>query len=314
MKEHGNKQHPAEPAAKTLKSLLKKPGQTKAKSQKHRVVINEKLNEFFAADYIILIKEECCADYEEDCDCCYQEHEFMRLGNCKECRAELNLHFGIGAGTGTGTGTGNGRYGGEMTRGVEQTFCENAVRGDHRGGGTRGKSQQGREDTQTEEDEEEDEEEADDGEEEEDEEEEREEEEEDEEENVDGKVEKVVAAAAATTATSVQERKDTKNERVDADDATKGRRTKETTTADSQEESGTVVPPPPPPPRHDQQQQETLSPPEGYKDVCSDSEIANETEQRGRPSASSATCTECNYYQQQAPGKPTLVVLLRKLC
>lgn len=292
MKEHGNKQHPAEPAAKTLKSLLKKPGQTKAKSQKHRVVINEKLNEFFAADYIILIKEECCADYEEDCDCCYQEHEFMRLGNCKECRAELNLHFGIGAGTGTGTGTGTGRYG-EMARGVEQALCENAVR-DHRGTGPRGKSQQGREDTQTEEDEEEDEEEADDGEEEEDEEEEREDEEEDEEENVDGKVEKVVSAAA-TAATSMEGKKDERGN-VDAED-TKGRRPKE---ADSQEESGTVVPPPPPPPRHDQQQ-ETLSPPEGYKDVCSNNEVASETEQRSR--ASSAACTECNYYQQQAAGK-----------
>ncbi|XP_014488995.1 PREDICTED: uncharacterized protein LOC106752095 [Dinoponera quadriceps] len=224
MKEHGNK-HPAEPATKTLKSLLKKPGQTKAKSQKHRVVINEKLNEFFAADYIILIKEECCADYEEDCDCCYQEHEFMRLGNCKECRAELNLHFGIG----------NGRYGGEL------------------------------------------------------EEEEREDEEEDEEKN--GKVERVVVAAAATTTTTTSVEGKDANEREDAEDAVaKGRRPK-----DSQEENGTVVPPPPPPPpRHEQQ--ETLSPPEGYKDVCSNNEIPDEPEQRRAPAA----CTECNYYQQQA--------------
>lgn len=94
MKEHGSKL-PAEQPAKILKSLLKKPGQSKSRSQKNRVVINEKLNEFFAADYIILIKEECCADYEEDCDCCCQEHELMRLGNCKECRAELNLHFDL---------------------------------------------------------------------------------------------------------------------------------------------------------------------------------------------------------------------------
>ncbi|KMQ92674.1 hypothetical protein RF55_7303, partial [Lasius niger] len=287
MKEHGNK-HPAEPAAKTLKSLLKKPGQTKAKSQKHRVVINEKLNEFFAADYIILIKEECCADYEEDCDCCYQEHEFMRLGNCKECRAELNLHLGLG----------NGRYG-EMARGVEQTMCGDATRG-----GPRGK-QQGREDSQ--EDDDEDEEEADDGEEEEDDEEEREDEEENEAAEkvvVDGggKAERITATATTSTS-SLGEGKDA-NERKNADattttttttteDGTKGRRsTKETTAEISQEENGTVVPPPPPPPRHEQQ--ETLSPPEGYKDVCSDSEIANETEQRGR------TCAECNYYQQQA--------------
>lgn len=270
MKEHGNK-HPAEPAAKTLKSLLKKPGQTKAKSQKHRVVINEKLNEFFAADYIILIKEECCADYEEDCDCCYQEHEFMRLGNCKECRAELNLHFGLG----------NGRYG-EMPRGVEQALRETAARP-----GTRGKNQQGREDSQ-EDDDEEDEEEADDGEEEEDDEEEREDEEEDEVENVDGKTERMATATERTT-TSVEGKN--ASERKDAEDGTKGRSRSKETVQDSQEENGSVVPPPPtPPPRHEQQ--ETLSPPEGYKDVCSNSEIANETEQR--------TCTECNYYQQQA--------------
>jgi len=314
MKEHGNK-HPAEPAAaKTLKSLLKKPGQTKAKSQKHRVVINEKLNEFFAADYIILIKEECCADYEEDCDCCYQEHEFMRLGNCKECRAELNLHFGIG--------TGNGRYG-EMARGVEQALCENAVRDGHDGGGRGKNPQQAREDSRTEEDEEEEEEEVDDGEEEEDEEEEREDEEEDEEENVDGKMERVVAAIEGK---DVGERGN-----VDLEDATKGRRPKET--GDSQEKNGTMVPPPPPPPRHEQQQQqqpqqqpqqqqqqqqqqpqqqqETLSPPEGYKDVCSNDEIANETEQRRAPSA---TCTECNYCQQQATGESTVQSIVARRC
>jgi len=113
-------------------------------------------------------------------------------------------------------------------------------------------------------------------------------------------VEKVVSAAVTTAATSVEGKDASERGNVDAEDATKGRRpTKET--ADSQEESGTVVPPPPPPPRHDQQQQETLSPPEGYKDVCSNSEIANETEQRDR--ASSTACTECNYYEQQATGK-----------
>ncbi|XP_023317537.1 J domain-containing protein DDB_G0295729 isoform X3 [Trichogramma pretiosum] len=82
-----------------LKSLLKKPGQSsRAKgAAKNRVVINEKMNEFFAADYIILIKEECCPDYEEECDCCCQEHEMIRLGNCKECRAELDLHFEDGS-------------------------------------------------------------------------------------------------------------------------------------------------------------------------------------------------------------------------
>lgn len=294
MKEHGNK-HPAaaEPAGtKTLKSLLKKPGQTKAKSQKHRVVINEKLNEFFAADYIILIKEECCADYEEDCDCCYQEHEFMRLGNCKECRAELNLHFGLG----------NGRYGGEMPpRGVEQALCEEAAA---RAGPRSGKGQQpGREDSQ-EDDDEEDEEEADDAEEEEDDEEEREDEEEDETDHVDGgKVEKM-STMSTSTSTSLEGKDASERKNADApeDAGTKGRGQRSKESADSQEENGTVVPPPPPPPRHEQQ--ETLSPPEGYKDVCSDSEIANETEQRSR------TCAECNYYQQQAPGESFLVLLI----
>lgn len=92
MEDHQHGGHPQKVQVQ-LKSLLKKPGQSKAKGQKNRVVINEKMNEFFAADYIILIKEECCAEYEEECDCCCQEHEMIRLGNCKECRAELNLSF-----------------------------------------------------------------------------------------------------------------------------------------------------------------------------------------------------------------------------
>lgn len=257
MKEHGNK-HPAEPATKTLKSLLKKPGQTKTKSQKHRVVINEKLNEFFAADYIILIKEECCADYEEDCDCCFQEHEFMRLGNCKECRAELNLHFGI---------TDNSRYG-ELAR-VEQTLCENTVR--DRG---RRKDQHGCVESQTEEDEEEDEEEVDD-----EVEEEETKDEENEEENADRKEEKVATEGKET------------NERGNVVEEDMKRRPKET---DSQEKNGTMVPPP----QHGQQQQETLSPPEGYKDVYSNNEMPNEMELHTSP-----TCAECNYYQQQATGE-----------
>ncbi|KAK0180871.1 hypothetical protein PV327_003207 [Microctonus hyperodae] len=88
------------PGTRVLKSLLKKPGQGKQRTHKNRVVINEKLNEFFAADYIILIKEECCADYEEECDCCCQEPEMIRLGNCKECRAELLSRHLAGGGSG----------------------------------------------------------------------------------------------------------------------------------------------------------------------------------------------------------------------
>ncbi|XP_015115544.1 uncharacterized protein LOC107040111 [Diachasma alloeum] len=89
-------EHSEAPGTRTLKSLLKKPGQSKQRTHKNRVVINEKLNEFFAADYIILIKEECCADYEEECDCCCQETELIRVGNCKECRAELSRHLASG--------------------------------------------------------------------------------------------------------------------------------------------------------------------------------------------------------------------------
>ncbi|XP_011313964.1 uncharacterized protein [Fopius arisanus] len=89
-------EHSEAPGTRTLKSLLKKPGQGKQRTHKNRVVINEKLNEFFAADYIILIKEECCADYEEECDCCCQETEMIRVGNCKECRAELSRHIASG--------------------------------------------------------------------------------------------------------------------------------------------------------------------------------------------------------------------------
>lgn len=46
----------------SLKSLLKKPG-AKGKTS-NRVVFNENKNEFFDADYIILIREDC--EYEDD--------------------------------------------------------------------------------------------------------------------------------------------------------------------------------------------------------------------------------------------------------
>ncbi|XP_046475501.1 uncharacterized protein [Neodiprion pinetum] len=169
---------------KSLKSLLKKPGQTKPKGQKNRVVINEKLNEFFAADYIILIKEECCADYEEECDCCCQEHEMIRLGNCKECRAELNLQF---AGGGRPLDT-------DSAGGQEQLFA-----------------------------------------------------------NVDGLEEVEARAAIEGPPRSRQVQK-----------------------------------------QH-QRQQETLSPPEGYKDVCDEGE-SDEVDHHLPPHP---ICAECNYYHQQ---------------
>lgn len=79
----------AEPARKrhnpdhdNLKSLLKKPG--RGKDKKNRVSFNENRNEFFDADYIILIREEC--DYDEDDDdgvCTCNQHEMVRLTCCE---------------------------------------------------------------------------------------------------------------------------------------------------------------------------------------------------------------------------------------
>lgn len=70
------------PDKENLKSLLKKPGRKEAK--KNRVIFNETKNEFFDADYIILIREEC--DYDEDEDdgvCTCNQHEMVRL-TCSE--------------------------------------------------------------------------------------------------------------------------------------------------------------------------------------------------------------------------------------
>lgn len=204
MKDHGNENSSTEVPVRALKSLLKKPGQTKGKGHKNRVVINEKLNEFFAADYIILIKEECCTDYEEECDCCCQEHEMIRLGNCKECRAELNLHFG-----------GDGRFGDGCEDDVqvqrEQVFGSEESLGE-----------------------------------------EEEEEEEDEENDEDDEEEPVVIGELTL------------------------------------EEKRNVAPQ-----RSQHQQRETLSPPEGYKDLCVENELGKESEHRLEN-----VCAECNYYQR----------------
>lgn len=65
-----------------LKSLLKKPG-GKA-NKRNRVSFNETKNEFFDADYIILIREDC--DYDEDDDdgvCTCNQHEMVRLTCCE---------------------------------------------------------------------------------------------------------------------------------------------------------------------------------------------------------------------------------------
>ncbi|XP_057653076.1 uncharacterized protein LOC130891960 [Diorhabda carinulata] len=71
------------PDVENLKSLLKKSNNKKDKKH-NRVVFNETKNEFFDADYIILIREEC--DFEDEDDdgvcTCYQ-HEMVRLTCCE---------------------------------------------------------------------------------------------------------------------------------------------------------------------------------------------------------------------------------------
>ncbi|KAG5889456.1 hypothetical protein JTB14_016436 [Gonioctena quinquepunctata] len=74
------------PDGENLKSLLKKSGKKDKRDNKkpNRVVFNETKNEFFDADYIILIREECEFDDEDDesvCTC-YQ-HEMVRLTCCE---------------------------------------------------------------------------------------------------------------------------------------------------------------------------------------------------------------------------------------
>nr|XP_022914286.1 uncharacterized protein LOC111424825 [Onthophagus taurus]XP_022914287.1 uncharacterized protein LOC111424825 [Onthophagus taurus] len=88
------------PDKENLKSLLKKPGgkntkehqQTQSTTKKNRVVFNETKNEFFDADYIILIREECEYDEEEDdgvCTC--NQHEMVRL-TCCEPNCNCNVY------------------------------------------------------------------------------------------------------------------------------------------------------------------------------------------------------------------------------
>lgn len=62
-----------------LRGLLKKPNSSRAQVRKNRVVFDETRNEFFEADYIILIREDC--PYEED-ECgepCTCSNELVRI-------------------------------------------------------------------------------------------------------------------------------------------------------------------------------------------------------------------------------------------
>lgn len=82
------------PDSENLKSLLKKAGK-KDNKKPNRVVFNETKNEFFDADYIILIREECDFDDEDDesvCTC-YQ-HEMVRLTCCEpNCNCNVYEEF-----------------------------------------------------------------------------------------------------------------------------------------------------------------------------------------------------------------------------
>lgn len=79
------------PDQDNLRSLLKRPGKVKDKSNNNRVVFNEKKNEFFDADYVILIREEC--DYDEDDDdgvCTCSQHDIVSMTCCEpNCNCTL---------------------------------------------------------------------------------------------------------------------------------------------------------------------------------------------------------------------------------
>ncbi|VEN38397.1 unnamed protein product [Callosobruchus maculatus] len=90
------------PDADNLKSLLKKTSKKDRSKQQNRVVFNETKNEFFDADYIILIREECCSgagDYDDDDDdedggvcTCYQ-HEMVRLQTTPCCEPDCECYL-----------------------------------------------------------------------------------------------------------------------------------------------------------------------------------------------------------------------------
>ncbi|XP_062715996.1 uncharacterized protein LOC109426211 isoform X3 [Aedes albopictus] len=64
--------------AGTLRGLLKKPNRPPP-VRKNRVVFDETRNEFFEADYIILIREDCPYDEEDEEPCTCGEHELVRI-------------------------------------------------------------------------------------------------------------------------------------------------------------------------------------------------------------------------------------------
>lgn len=61
-----------------LRGLLKKPNRPPP-VRKNRVVFDETRNEFFEADYIILIREDCPYDEEDEEPCTCGDHELVRI-------------------------------------------------------------------------------------------------------------------------------------------------------------------------------------------------------------------------------------------
>jgi hypothetical protein len=67
-----------ETGAGKLRGLLKQPNRP-APARKNRVVFDETRNEFFEADYIILIREDCPYDEEDEEPCTCGDHELVRI-------------------------------------------------------------------------------------------------------------------------------------------------------------------------------------------------------------------------------------------
>ncbi len=68
-----------------LRGLLKNPNRA-APLRKNRVVFDETRNQFFDADYIILIREDCQYDEEDEEPCTCGEHELVRLCCEENCQ------------------------------------------------------------------------------------------------------------------------------------------------------------------------------------------------------------------------------------
>lgn len=71
-----------------LRGLLKKPNRP-PQQRKNRVVFDETRNEFFDADYIILIREDCPYDEEDEEPCTCGEHELVRLCCEEGCQCQF---------------------------------------------------------------------------------------------------------------------------------------------------------------------------------------------------------------------------------